>query len=90
VQHATARTPASSCFARKVLVERQQQIEKPGIPEQGLVQVDLSFRFKQRKGESPSGPASSRPEGLLENLTRRACGADDDGVTVSEGLPRIP
>jgi hypothetical protein len=45
VQHATALTPASPYFTRKLLVERQQQIEKPGISDQGLVQVNLSFRF---------------------------------------------
>jgi hypothetical protein len=45
VQHTTALTPASPCFARKLLVEPQQQIEKPGILDQGLVQVNLSFRF---------------------------------------------
>jgi hypothetical protein len=66
VQHATARTPASSCFARKVLVERQQQIEKPGIPEQGLVQVDLSFRFKQRKEKALRGRRQADPRGFLK------------------------
>jgi len=67
VQHTAARTPASSCFARKVLVERQQQIEKSGIPQQGLIQVDLSFRFQataRRKplavGVKPTRGASSK------------------------------
>jgi hypothetical protein len=45
MQRSTTPTPDLSCFDRKVLVDRQQQIEKPGIPQQGLIQVDLSFRF---------------------------------------------
>ena len=71
MQHATARTPASPCFARKLLVERQQQIEKPGILEQGLVQVDLSFRFKQRKEKAPRGRRQADPRGFLENALAR-------------------
>jgi len=58
-------------ITRKFFVERQQQIEKSGIPEQGLVQVDLSFRFTQRKERAPRGRRQADPRGFFENAMAR-------------------
>lgn len=71
VQHSTTRTPGPPRLRREVLVERQQQIEKSGILKQGLVQVDLSFRFKQRKERAPRGRRQAGPRGFLENAGAR-------------------
>jgi hypothetical protein len=68
VQHATAPTSPSPCFARNLLVQRQQQIEKPGIPQQGLVQVNLSFRFSQRKEKAPRARRQAGSRGFFENV----------------------
>jgi hypothetical protein len=89
VQHATTLTPGFPRLQSKLFVDPQQQIKKPGISDQGLVQVNLSFRFSNER-RKPLAVGVKPTRGASYKTRPRACGADDDEVSISEGLPRLP